>query len=148
MARVDLKKTVYERSQFDRVVGSREFQTFTQPTVEEDVTVEEFFNLYEELYLTIPINGDTQSHEYLVRKSTELTGIRDTTEDIQPLLDEIANLRQQLLEARQDNILSQIQNVGAGTDISSKVKEILDEINSTGVDYDELSNTPSPNTNI
>lgn len=134
MARVDFKKTVYEKNQFDKVVGSREFSTYTQPTVEDTITVDEFFNIYEELYLTIPINGDTQSHEYLVRKSTELTGIQDSTEDIQPLLDEIASLREQLLLARQEQILSQVKASSDSTELSTELQEIFNSINNIGVE--------------
>lgn len=47
------------------------------------------------------MEGENNSHEYLVRKSSELINFEANTEEIQPLLDEIAQLRQQLLSANQ-----------------------------------------------
>ena len=99
MAKIDLRKTVYNKDQFSRVVGGREFTTFgIQPgTI---FSVEDFFTQYDNLFLTIPVFGDTNSHEFLVRKSGELVGFQRTTDDIQPLLDEITSLRDQLLQTR------------------------------------------------
>jgi len=101
---IQLQKTVFNRDQFDKVVD-RSFKTFAQPIPVEDLpTVEEFFDLYEKLYYEIPIEGTTQSHTYLVQRSSELINFEKDTEDIQPLLDEIAILRQQILEYQQQII--------------------------------------------
>lgn len=98
---IKIQKTVYNVTEFGKVVD-RSFTTFTQPVPEEDVdTVDEFFRLYEKLYLVIDVEGETNSHEYLVKKSSELINFEANTEEIQPLLDEIAQLRQQLLSANQ-----------------------------------------------
>lgn len=126
MAKVDLRKTVYNKDQFSRVVGGREFTTFGI----EDATpfsVEDFFNEYENLFLTIPVFGEVNTHEYLVRKSSELVGFQRTTEDIQPLLDEITNLREQLLQARQENIALQVEAAGGGTasQLTNQFNEVL-----------------------
>lgn len=147
MAKVDLKRTVYEKNQFNRVVGNRDFTTFVQ-AVEDDIpTVEDFFNLYDQLYLTIPINGNNQSHEYLIRKSTELVGIQDTTEDIQPLLDEIASLRQQLLEARQEVLLEQIKSSNAGSEVNNNLINLLDRLNQQEVQPTVPDTPPTPTVN-
>jgi len=101
---VRLQKTVYDKGQFDKVVD-RTFNTFAQPIPQEDLpTVEEFFNLYEQLYYEIPVEGETESHQYLIQKSSEITQFDNDTEDIQPLLDEIAILREQILEYQQQLI--------------------------------------------
>ena len=101
---VRLNKTVFDREQFDKVID-RNFSTFAQPIAAEDIpTIEEFFNLYQELFYEIPIQGSTQSHEYLVKKSSELVSFEKDTEDIQPLLDEIAQLRETIL-AQQEEII-------------------------------------------
>jgi len=104
MAKIDLKKTVYNKDQFNRVTGGRGFTTFTLDGDGVTFTVEDFFNEYDNLFLSIPVFGDINSHEYLVRRSSELVGFQRTTDDIQPLLDEIASLRDQLLQSRQENI--------------------------------------------
>lgn len=106
---IRIQKTQFDKKDFDKVID-RTFKTFGQPEpVEEQVTVEEFFIFYEELFNEIPINGATNSHEYLVKTSGGLIDFDKDTEDIQPLLDEIAQLRQQLLEANQEIIELQTQ---------------------------------------
>jgi hypothetical protein len=125
MAKVDLRKTVYNKDQFSRVVGGREFTTFGI----QDATpfsVEDFFQQYDALFLTIPVFGEVNTHEYLVRRSSELVGFQRTTEDLQPLLDEITNLREQLLAARQENINLQVQS--AGGDIASQLNDQFTEL--------------------
>jgi len=98
---IEIRKLVFSSAEFNKVVN-RDFMTFTQPIedVESD-TPEELFRLYEKLYYLIDVNGDTNSHEYLVKRSVEIVGFQQTTEEIQPLLDEIGQLRQQLLLANQ-----------------------------------------------
>ena len=94
---VEIKKTVLGTNNFNKVIDTS-FKTFTQPIPEEDPdTPEELFRLYEKLYFSIDITGETDSHEYLIKKSSELVNYDAVTEDIQPLLDEIAQLREQNL---------------------------------------------------
>jgi hypothetical protein len=101
---IEIKKTVFNAEQFDKVVD-RTFSTFTQPVAEGDLdTPEELFRLYEKLYLVIDIEGETNSHEYLIKKSSELVNFERSTEEIQPLLDEIAQLREQILLLNQQLI--------------------------------------------
>lgn len=101
---VQIKKTVYQKEQFDKTVD-RTFKTYAQPEpVEEQTTVEQFFVDYENLYFEIPPEGETNSHTYLIKRSSELVDFEKDTEDIQPLLDEIAQLRNQNLEYQQQII--------------------------------------------
>lgn len=96
---IQIQKTVYNKEEVGKVLD-RNFNTF-KTTAEEtnSITVQEFFDNYEELYYEIPVEGDINSHTYLVKKSSELLNIQTTNEDIQPLLDEISQLREQLLIA-------------------------------------------------
>ena len=95
---IKIQKTVFDKQQFDRVID-RAFTTYAQPVVEDqELSVAEFFDLYERLYFEIPVEGEQQSHQYLVKKSGELVDYEKDTEDIQPLLDEISDLREQILE--------------------------------------------------
>lgn len=99
--RVRIQKQLFRSDQFNTLID-REFKTFIKPVQEIDTdTVEELFRLYDKLYFSIPVEGEINSHQYLLRKSSELTEFDKSTEDIQPLLDEIAQLRQQLLNANQ-----------------------------------------------
>lgn len=96
---IQIQKTVYNKEEVGKVLD-RNFNTF-KTTAEEtnNITVQEFFDNYEELYYEIPVEGDINSHTYLIKKSSELLNIQTTNEDIQPLLDEISQLREQLLIA-------------------------------------------------
>lgn len=101
---IPIVKTVFGTDKFNKVVDTS-FKTFTQPVQEEDPdTPEELFRLYEKLYYSIDVTGETDSHEYLIKKSSELVTFDRVTEDIQPLLDEIADLRQQNLALNQQVI--------------------------------------------
>lgn len=97
--RVSMYRTVYNKDKVNTVLDT-EFKTFTKPVPEVDNdTVEEFFRLYDKLFYIIPVEGENNSHQFLLKKSSELTKLEQTSEDIQPLLTEIAQLRQQLLDA-------------------------------------------------
>jgi len=97
---VEIKKTVFDTTKFTKVVDTS-FNTFVIPPVDETDEVANFFRLYEDLYYVIDVLGETDSHQYLVRKSSELINFEANTEEIQPLLDEIAQLRGELLQANQ-----------------------------------------------
>lgn len=108
--RIRIQKQSYRSDQFNNLVD-REFNTYTKPEVVIDTdTVEELFRLYDKLYYNIPLEGELNSHKYILEKSSELVDFEKTTEDIQPLLDEIGQLRQQLLEANQQ--LFELQDNG------------------------------------
>ena len=109
--KVRLQKTVRDKSNLVKVVA-KEFTTFVQPdTLPDNDTVTELFRLYDKLYLEIPLEGP-QSHTYLIEQSSKLISVVDDTQDIQPLLDEIADLRQRLLDANERNneLENQISN--------------------------------------
>ena len=100
--KVDLVKEVYGRTTYPRVVDTQitELYSATTPaTVTQQVTVEEFFDLYNELFFDIPATGEVNSHEYLVARSTEYLGGLVLTDTEKAYIEEINSLRQQLLEA-------------------------------------------------
>ena len=108
--RVRIQKEVYRSDQFNNLVD-RQFTTFTKPDPIVDTdTIEELFRLYDKLYFSIPVEGEVNSHQYLLQRSSELTDLEKTTDDIQPLLDEIAQLRQQNLDLNQQ--IFEIENNG------------------------------------
>lgn len=102
---VKIQKTVFDKQQLDKVVD-RSFKTFAQPVQEEQdsITVEEFFVAYEDLYFEIPVEGENNSHSYLIQRSSELVDFQKDTQDIQPLIDEITQLRQLNLQQQQEII--------------------------------------------
>jgi hypothetical protein len=97
---IPIQKTVFDNAKFNRVVD-RNFHTFMIPPVDTTDDIDTFFRLYEDLYYVIDIMGDRNSHEYLVKKSSELLNFDAVTQDIQPLLDEIAQLRGENLSLNQ-----------------------------------------------
>lgn len=98
---INLYKEVYGQNTYKRVVDTQFTQLvqITDTEVEEDVTVERFFELYEQLFFQIPLTGEINSHEYLVNRSSEYLGGSVVTDNEKALIQEINSLRQQLLEA-------------------------------------------------
>ena len=99
--RISIQKTSYNSNQYNNLI-EKEFNTFVEPeqVVDKD-TPEELFRLYDKLYFSIPAEGENDSHQYLIERSSELIQLESKSEDIQPLLDEIGQLRQQLFDANQ-----------------------------------------------
>lgn len=119
---ISTNKTVYNKEQFDKTID-RSFKNFiTIPDAVTEVTIEEFFDAYEELYLRIPPEGEDNSHTYLIKKSSELVDFDKDTEDIQPLLDEITQLREQLLEAN-----TQIIELQSGVSLTKDIKDVVEK---------------------
>lgn len=98
---ISIEKTVFEKDNFEKVIDTS-FKTFVRPTtLTETTSVGEFFRIYDEIFFEIPAEGEINSHEYLIRRSSEIVNISPDSQDIQPLLDEIAQLREQLLLANE-----------------------------------------------
>ena len=113
MAEINIQKTVFNRSEFERVVD-RNFKTFVPPVELVDTdTVAELFRLYNKLFLEIPLRNSNSSHEYLIRRSSELVDLDETDDQLQPLLDEIANLRAQLVEASEDVLRLELEKANS-----------------------------------
>lgn len=102
-SRLKLTKKLYNKEAYLNTIDTS-FTELVQPTPTPPSapTVDEFFNLYEELFYDIPKEGETNSHEYLTKQSTDYVGSAVITEDIQALLDEITALRQENLELQQN----------------------------------------------
>lgn len=109
---VDLNKKVYSKNQYPKVIDTsfRELgNTTLQQDLQEQITVDQFFVLYDELFYDIPTEGDTNSHLMLVRQSGEYINYEETNEEIEALQAEITTLREQLLETQQqlrDTVIS------------------------------------------
>jgi hypothetical protein len=100
---ISLQQSIYDKATFSRVVNTQFTELNTpQPTVV-GVTVDEFFQLYEDLFFDIPKDGEVNSHNYILNKEAEYLGIDLANDvDIQALLQEITDLRQQLLQVETD----------------------------------------------
>ena len=94
-----LVRTGFNRTAFDATFDT----SFTELGVEEQdlsffdpnlATVDDFFNIYSNLFFLIPKLGEINSHEYLIKESSEYIDYQGNQTEIQALLDEIAELRE------------------------------------------------------
>jgi hypothetical protein len=100
---IKLVKTVYGKVTYPNVVNTEFTQLIgiSPVIVDTSITVEEFFKAYDDLFFEIPASGDFNSHEELIKRSTEYTGVNGTTDEIEALLDEINQLRIENLSLQQ-----------------------------------------------
>lgn len=100
---IDLGKTTFSRKNFEKVVDNRFKQLINNQSPVDDVfTIDDFFQLYEDLFYQIPKEGDAQSHRFILNQTSEYLGISiNGGTDIQALLDEITTLRSELLTVNQ-----------------------------------------------
>lgn len=134
---IGLTTKVYSQKDIDSVLN-RKFKQFGQSEEVTEKTVDQFFVDYENLFYQIPVEGTVNSHEYLVKKSSELYRIDTSTESIQPLLDEITLLRSQSVVDQQTiiDLRTQLASTGvaeADTDTVSSLRielaKAIDESN-------------------
>ena len=149
MANIRLSKTVYKKDEIDKAIDNR-FTSFVEKVEEDNDTVAEFFRLYEKLFLEIPPTGQTQSHEYLIRESSKLVRLDGEDEEIQPLLDEISDLRQRLLESNIESLDTQNELINSFVqdqqyDFSKDLDKIREGVESSGQDA-RVARQPKPAT--
>ena len=100
---VKLVKEVYGRNTYTRVIDTSFNELYTPVTasaaLSSQVTVEAFFDAYNNLFFQIPATGELNSHEYLVRRSSEYLGGGVLSDNERAYIEEINSLRQQFLEA-------------------------------------------------
>jgi hypothetical protein len=109
MANYPLNRVVFNKEAYEKTIDTS-FSQITPPIppIEDTMTVEEFFNMYNALFYDIPVEGNINSHAYLVKTSGDYIGTEAISEDVQLLLDEITSLREQLLAANQQILLAQV----------------------------------------
>jgi hypothetical protein len=104
---VKLNKQVFGKVSYPKVIDT-EFKelvsTAELAVVEEPMTVAEFFQEYDRLFFNIPRKGNFGSHEELVKRSSSYIGVTGQSEEYQALIDEINDLRIQLLTSQQEII--------------------------------------------
>ena len=101
MDKINLNKSVYERRQYDKVIDTSFTQLVPPPIITSSITVENqvsiFFNDYQKLFFDIPKTGETNSHEYLIKQSSEYIDFKFIDDTAQALLAEINALREENL---------------------------------------------------
>ena len=102
MSQIPVQKTVFNKDTYGRVINTQFSQFLNQNAVEETLsfTIDDFFQLYDELFYQIEKEGDVNSHRYILQREADYLGVSISQDDIQALLNEITSLRQQVLEAQ------------------------------------------------
>jgi len=125
---VNLIRNSFSKTQYPKVIDT-EFSQLTpqvnEPVAVQDVSVDEFFVLYDKLFFDIPQRG-SNSHETLITTSTEYIGYNPLTTEIEALQQEITELRRQLLDER-----------------GSALNTIADVLDTAGLDLPELPTLPN-----
>lgn len=102
MSQIPIEKQVFDKNQYEKVIDIQFSQLLNQQQAEPTptFTLDDFFELYEQLFYQIPKEGDNNSHRYIIQKEADYLGIIISQDDIQALLDEITSLRQQVLDSQ------------------------------------------------
>ena len=115
---INLNKNVFNKRDYTKTIDTSFTQLGVQTIqeqIDEQPTVEEFFILYNQLFYEIPEVGETNSHEYLIKTSSEYINFEETDELVQALQKEIGELREEILQLQQgatntDTVESEIIN--------------------------------------
>jgi uncharacterized membrane protein YgcG len=123
---INLNKEVFNKEVYTKTINTS-FNELGVQSIEDQVneqpTVQEFFNLYNELFYQIPEVGDTNSHEFLIKTSRDYINFEEENETILALQNEISNLRREILETQQELALN----------TEEPIEDIPDSINTTSV---------------
>lgn len=108
--KVQLNKIVYGKVTYPNIINTQFSQLIGAIPVEVlTITVEEFFQAYNDLFFEIPIEGEFNTHLELIKRSTEYVGVNQNADEIDALLTEINQLRLENLKLQQqmDDLNSQ-----------------------------------------
>ena len=124
---VNLTRNSFSKTQYPKVIDT-EFSQLTpqntEPVAVQNVSVDEFFVLYNKLFFDITQRGNN-SHETLITTSTEYIGYNPLTTELEALQQEITQLRRQLLDER-----------------GGALNTIADVLDTAGLDLPELPTLP------
>ena len=103
MEEINLNKTVYSKGTYSKIIDTS-FSQLGVKTIQEQVdaqdTTDSFFSMYNDLFYIIPEVGAENSHEYLIKRSTEYIGFEEINGEIEALQKEITELRIELLDSQ------------------------------------------------
>ena len=108
---INFNKTVFSKSQYSKVIDTS-FNELGVKTIQEQLdeqpNIEEFFSLYNELFYDIPELGKTNSHEFIIKQSSEYINFDENNEIIEELQKEISQLREDLLDSQKQLVESEL----------------------------------------
>jgi len=134
---VDLKIEVFNKDQYKQVIDTNFSQlgvTSVSASAENTISVEEFFGNYNSIFYDIPPNGETNSHEFLVRESGQYINFDQISDEILALQEEITGLRKELL-AEQIKVIELESGVSIDKEslgLGAETSDISDNISSGG----------------
>lgn len=101
---INLISNKFSKEYYNKLIDIQ-FNELILPNVSSSIenlpSIEKFFDYYNKLFYDIPIEGDLNSHKYIVKKSKEYIGTDQNSDEVDLLLEEINQLRLELLEARE-----------------------------------------------
>ena len=136
---IDFNKQVFEKNSYKKIIDTSFKQLGVKPTpevIEDQPTVNEFFRMYNDMFYDIPEVGNINSHEFLIKKSSEYIGFEENNEIIAALQNEISNLRTELLDTQKQLVNLPTQNTNPGDEL----------LNSTGAT--SVLNNPAINPTV
>ena len=103
MANVEMVKEIYGLNTYTKAINTSftELVSPTQEVTASGITVDQFFEYYNQLFFEIPVSGSINSHTYLVETSQQYIGGSVIDAEKQALIEEINSLRQQILDINQ-----------------------------------------------
>lgn len=114
--KVQITRQVYRKDIYQNVIDTNFSQLIQPVTQVEDQgpTVDEFFQIYNELFFEIPKTGDINSHQSLINQSSQYVGDEYVNPLIAELQAEITSLKRQILNSNEtiNDLTSQLSTLG------------------------------------
>lgn len=110
---IEFNKNVFDKDAYSKVINTSFSQLGVTPIsdqINNQPTIDDFFEMYNDLFYSIPEKGEIDSHEFLIKKSSEYIGFETNQEEIEALQNEIAQLRIELLDVQKQNIDLQLSS--------------------------------------
>ncbi len=82
---IEFNKNVFDKNTYSKVINTSFTQLGVTPISEQinnQPTVDDFFEMYNDLFYNIPEKGEINSHEFLIKKSSEYIGFEANQEEI------------------------------------------------------------------
>lgn len=98
---IDLNKRVFDKNDYIKNIDTQFKELGVRSIVDElnnTVSIEDFFNYYNQLFYSIPREGDINSHEYLAKTSGDYINFSQINDQIMALQQEISDLRKDNLQ--------------------------------------------------
>ena len=124
--KVTINKTSYNKSQFGQIVDNQFTQFSSTPTSSVALTIDvnQFFQAYENLFFQIPKLGEINSHQYLVNKSGNYIDENAVSEEVQALLEEITQLRQENLDLQRQIVIVQTEAINPTEESNANLNQL------------------------